>query len=52
MRKNFQKGIIKTGVIGYGPGSNMGKKHLEQMRNAEMMPHCVVELNPERLKIF
>lgn len=42
---------IKMGVIGYGPGSNMGKKHLEQARAAGMIPVCAVETNPERLQV-
>jgi len=50
MKKYAQPDTIKTGVIGYGPGSNMGKLHLEHMRCAGLSPICVVEPDPERRK--
>jgi predicted dehydrogenase len=51
MTKYRQASEIKTGVIGYGPGSDMGKRHLTQMRNSGMRPCCVVELSPERREV-
>ncbi|MEM9789716.1 MAG: Gfo/Idh/MocA family oxidoreductase [Planctomycetota bacterium] len=42
---------IKVGVIGYGGAFNMGKKHLEEMRDAGMTPFAVCEIDPTRLDV-
>lgn len=42
---------IKVGVIGYGGAFNMGKKHLEEVRQAGMRPWAVCDVNPERLAV-
>jgi predicted dehydrogenase len=44
MKKN-----IKVGVIGYGGVFNMARIHLEQMREAGMIPTAVAETSAERL---
>ncbi len=50
--KRSQKApAIKVGVIGYGGAFNMGKVHLDEMRQAGMIPTAVCELDPERLKV-
>jgi predicted dehydrogenase len=42
---------IKVGVIGYGGAFNMGRAHLNQMKDAGMTPVAVCEIDPERLKV-
>jgi len=42
---------IKVGVIGYGGAFNMGRAHLNLMKEAGMTPHAVAEIDPERLKV-
>jgi len=42
---------IAVAVVGYGGAFNMGKSHLEQMRDAGMTPKAVVELDPARLEV-
>jgi len=42
---------ISVAVVGYGGAFNMGKSHLEQMRDAGMTPKAVVELDPARLEV-
>jgi len=51
-KKRFkQTSDIKVGVIGYGGAFNMGRKHLEEMKQAGMTPFAVCEIDPERLKV-
>lgn len=42
---------IKVGVIGYGGAFNMGRAHLNEMKQAGMAPVAVVEIDPQRLKV-
>ena len=42
---------IKVGVIGYGGAFNMGKSHLNQMKEAGMTPVAVAEIDAARLKV-
>lgn len=39
----------KVGVVGYGGAFNMGRQHLQQMKDAGMTPLAVAEVNAERL---
>ena len=39
---------IKVGVIGYGGAFNMGKSHLNQMKEAGMTPVAVAEIDAAR----
>jgi scyllo-inositol 2-dehydrogenase (NADP+) len=41
---------ISVGVIGYGGAFNMGKAHLDEMRDAGMTPTAVAEIDPARLE--
>jgi len=51
MSKYATPDLITVGVVGYGGAFNMGKNHLEQMRQAGMTPLAVVELDPARLDV-
>jgi predicted dehydrogenase len=42
---------ITVGVVGYGGAFNMGKYHLDQMKQAGMTPLAVVELDAARLEV-
>lgn len=42
---------LRVAVIGYGGAFNMGRTHLEQMRDAGMTPTAVAEVDPSRLAI-
>ncbi|MGF1635381.1 MAG: Gfo/Idh/MocA family protein, partial [Phycisphaerae bacterium] len=42
-------GGVKVGVIGYGGAFNMGRKHLQEMQAAGMVPTAVCEIDPTRL---
>ncbi len=42
---------IKCGVVGYGGAFNMGRGHLEDMRQAGMTPVAVAEIDPSRLAV-
>lgn len=47
--KTFRKSSdIKVGVIGYGGAFNMGRAHLNEMRQAGMVPVAVAEIDPTR----
>ncbi len=46
-----QASDIKVGVIGYGGAFNMGRHHLNEMKQAGMTPVAVAEIDPERLKV-
>jgi scyllo-inositol 2-dehydrogenase (NADP+) len=46
-----QASDIKCGCIGYGGAFNMGRSHLNQMKDAGMTPTAVCEIDPERLKV-
>lgn len=43
-----QRGDIKVGVVGYGGAFNMGRWHLNFMREVGMTPVAVAELDAER----
>ncbi len=49
MKRYRRASDVKVGVIGYSGAYNMGRKHLEQMRDAGMTPTAVCEVVPERL---
>jgi len=51
MKRYKKAGDIKVGVIGYGGAFNMGRAHLNQMREAGMTPTAVAEIDRERLKV-
>ncbi len=42
---------IRVAVVGYGGAFNMGKKHLEECREAGMTPTAVVDLDASRLSV-
>jgi len=42
---------IRCAVIGYGGAFNMGKYHLDRMREAGMTPVAVAEIDPARLAV-
>jgi len=42
---------IKVGVIGYGGAFNMGRHHLNEMKQAGMTPVAVAEIDPKRLEV-
>jgi len=42
---------IKVGVIGYGGAFNMGCSHLNEMKNAGMIPTAVTEIDPKRRQV-
>ena len=42
---------IHCGVIGYGGAFNMGRAHLNQMKQAGMTPAAVCEIDPARLAV-
>jgi len=42
---------IKVGVIGYGGAFNMGRHHLNEMKQAGMVPTAVAEIDKDRLKV-
>lgn len=50
--KRFNKAAdIHVAAIGYGGAFNMGRAHLDQMKDAGMTPAAVVDVDPERLGI-
>lgn len=51
MKKAKSTQEIKVGVVGYGGAFNMGKQHLQEMRQAGMTPVAVAEVDPARLQI-
>lgn len=42
---------VKVGVIGYGGAFNMGKQHLNAMKQAGMTPFAVCDMDEARLKV-
>ena len=42
---------IKVGVIGYGGAFNMGRHHLNEMKQAGMTPTAVAEIDEKRLAV-
>jgi len=42
---------IRVGVIGYGGSFNMGRAHLQEMKQAGMTPTAVAEIDSERLRV-
>jgi predicted dehydrogenase len=51
MKRYAKEADIKVGVIGYGGAFNMGKKHLEEMGSAGMVPAAVAEVDKARLDV-
>ncbi len=51
MKRYQQAAEIKVGVVGYGGAFNMGKWHLNEMKQAGMTPVAVAEIDAERLKV-
>ena len=50
MKRHTKAADIQVGVIGYGGAFNMGRHHLNEMKQAGMAPTAVCEIDPERLK--
>jgi predicted dehydrogenase len=50
MRRFGKPEDIKVAVIGYGGSFNMGRFHLNEVKEAGMTPCAVVDVDPERLK--
>ncbi len=49
--KEFKKpGDIHVGILGYGRACNMGKYHLEAMKEVGMTPTTVMDIDPSRLE--
>lgn len=48
MKKVKKSHTINVGVIGYGGAFNMGKGHLDEMKNAGMVPYAITDLDPAR----
>ena len=42
---------IKVGTVGYGGAFNMGRQHLNEMKDAGMTPVAVAEIDAERLEV-
>ena len=42
---------IRVGVVGYGGAFNMGRQHLQQMKDAGMTPVAVTEVDASRLAV-
>jgi predicted dehydrogenase len=51
MKRYKTAGDIRVGVIGYGGAFNMGRAHLNEMKQAGMTPAAVAEIDPARLKV-
>lgn len=51
MRRFKSAKELKAGVIGYGGAFNMGRHHLNEMRQAGMTPTAVAEIDPARLDV-
>jgi predicted dehydrogenase len=51
MSKFKKASDIKIGVIGYGGAFNMGRHHLNEMKQAGMTPTAVAELDEKRLDV-
>lgn len=52
MKRRYQSAAeIKVGVVGYGGAFNMGRAHLQSMRDAGMTPIAVAEVDKSRLKV-
>lgn len=49
MKRFARASDIKVGAVGYGGAFNMGRQHLNEMKQAGMTPHAVVEIDPGRL---
>ena len=50
MKKYGSPGDINAAVVGYGGAYNMGRTHLQEMRDAGMTPRAVAEIDPSRLE--
>jgi predicted dehydrogenase len=50
MKRFKNPGQIKGAVIGYSPAFNMGRAHLNEMRQAGMAPTAVVDINGKCLE--
>ena len=51
MKRYAKPGDIKVGVIGYGGAFNMGRAHLNEMKQAGMVPTAVAEIDEKRLAV-
>lgn len=51
MSKFNKAADIKVGVIGYGGAFNMGRHHLNEMKQAGMTPTAVAEIDAKRLAV-
>lgn len=51
MKRYSKASDIKVGVIGYGGAYNMGRTHLEEMKQAGMTPTAVAEIDESRLAV-
>ena len=51
MRRFKRAQDIQVGVVGYGGTFNMGRAHLNEMKQAGMTPTAVAEIDHERLKV-
>ncbi len=49
MKHYAKAGEIKVGVIGYGASFNMGRAHLNEMKQAGMVPTAVADIDESRL---
>ncbi len=49
MKRYAEAADVKVGALGYGGAFNMGKQHLDQMRDAGMTPLAACDLDEERL---
>jgi predicted dehydrogenase len=46
----MERPALKAGVVGYGGAFNMGRNHLNEMKNAGLIPVAACDSNPERVK--
>jgi predicted dehydrogenase len=51
MKKFGKAGDIRVGVVGYGGAFNMGRAHLNEMKQAGMTPAAVCEVDKSRLEV-
>ena len=50
MARFKQASGIKVGVVGYGAAFNMGRAHLNEMKQAGMTPVAMAEIDPARME--
>ena len=51
MAKFRKASDIRVGVIGYGGAFNMGKAHLNEMKQAGMTPVAACDVDPKRVEV-